>query len=1455
MDRNVMELFHPIIREWFEKNIGEPSPPQIDGWSAIQRSENVLISAPTGAGKTLAAFLKCINDLFIQGTLGELEPGVQVLYISPLKALNNDIYRNLDAPLKGIEALCGERGVEFPCITKAVRTGDTNQSERRKMLKKPPHILITTPESLFLILTSKNYWTMIKNVKYLIVDEIHTLIGNKRGAHLSLSIERLSSLVEKPIIRIGLSATLRPLDEAAKYLGGFYKHKNELIQRPVTIVEPKMEKQTDLKISIPVKDYRVLKEGTVWNDIYKSIYDMVQEHRSTIVFVNNRAVAEKVSANLNNISGHVIAKTHHGCISKEARLEVEKQLKNGELPCLVATSSLELGIDIGAIDLMIQVASPKSAARGLQRLGRAGHRMNSVSIGRIIPKTRGDLLEASIIAKEMLEGNIEEEQVQRKPLDVLAQHIVSMSCIKEWDIDEMKELLQSSYSYKDISIYEIEKILEMLAGDYEHSEDSPRSPMVIWDRINKVVRGDAYSRMLAISGTGTIPDRGYYPVYLEDRKTRLGELDETFIYEARLGDRFMLGTSPWRIDRIEKDKVIVSPCGSSGAKTPFWSGEGLGRPYELGIRFGKCLDELSKRAGTDEFIPWLQDFIPIDEAGGRNLEQYIMDQRNEIGCLGSDKRIIVEYFNDEVGETRIVIHSHFGGRVNEGLAILMEYVLSKALHIQVQASSSDDGILLNLMGCNEYPRNIFSLIKPENINDTLIDVLPCTPLFSITFRHNASRALMMGTKKFGKRSPLWIQRVRAMELLQLAEKHPDHPLIVETYRECMNTILDVPHIIEVVERIASRDIEVVEKIRIHPSPFTSELLFNFMGVAMYEGLLPNPKRPEQKLITKKITLNLERKSKLNSNLINKQAILDIAAKNNPISNKQSISSPDHLHNYLLTYGDLYIGKETEGEKDANSLGNIYDYIKILKEQGRVFEINSEGSIFAANEEYSMYSAALVINRVKDTASYTHEYAWTQEEALYRIIRRYARYNSPFTEEGIMSRYPVNYEVLSRVLQRLKQDEILSKESFGDLGMEEWYHSIIIEKIRMHTMNLARKSTKALGQEYLGDFIPRWQGIEREIQSPVENLYEVIKQLKGLYLPIEWWEDFVFPSRIKGYKKSHIDKLCASGRVVWRVKSGEGTPKLAWYSTEDLKEEDQQGDSEGIQFLTSNETEVYNVLKRKGACFIHTIQAASGMSIQEVLNALEGLVWKGIVVNDSYESIRYFRVDSGTNPKTRAKRRAAAFKTEMGRWEIAGRITQLNLEEYISLLLRRYGFISKEIFQYEKNLGIWKEAYELLKQWEYIGKVNRGYYIEGLSGMQFILPEAIHMLNQLSDEYRVLNACDPSQLYGQILPRDLNKNSWICTPSTSIVIRGGKPVLIIEAYGERIQFQTNEKGVIIEAFHKLIDVFNCGGVWSSHKRLRIKYINDETSTKSIISDELYKLGFEPEMMDMVYWKRI
>lgn len=1450
--RNVLNIFHPVVREWFKNNIGNPSPPQVEGWPAILEGKNTLIVAPTGAGKTLSAFMECINRLFVQGVSGTLHDGVQVLYISPLKALNNDIYRNLEFPLKGIKELCDKKDIPFPEIRTAVRTGDTLASDRRKMIKTPPHILITTPESLYLLLTSENSRSILKSVKYVIIDEIHTLFGNKRGAHLALSIERLANQIGRSPIRIGLSATVKPVQEAAKYLGGYERQGQLWAQRPVTIVEPQMKKSIDLKISMPVKDFRVLEDKTVWPDIYRNIFEMVKEHRSTLVFVNNRAVAEKVAVNINNLSGKEIARAHHGCISRESRFEVEKQLKNGELPCLVATSSLELGIDVGAIDLVVQVASPKSVSRGLQRLGRAGHRLNAVSKGRIIPKTRGDLLESVIISREMLEGSIEEEAVIKNPLDILAQQLVAMSCVREWTLKEITEVIKSAYPYQSLDMAELGRVLCMLAGDYEHSHDTPRSPRIVWDRVNGIMRGNSYSRMLAFGSSGTIPDRGYYGVYLEDGKTRLGELDEIFVYEARIGDRFMLGTSAWRIEEIRRDRVVVSASGKTGAKPPFWTGDGLGRPYELGVIFGGFLDEISKKAGTNEYLPWILSHAPIDEIAAKNLEQYIIDQKRCTDCLASNKRIVIEYFSDDVGDCRMVIHSPFGGRVNGGLKIVMEQALGGALHCQVEASHNDDGVLINILGCQENPQNVFSLLSSTNAEDILIERLPTTPLFSMTFRYNAARALMMGARKYGKRTQLWAQRIRAIETLQIAEKYTDHPLIVETFRECMETVLDVPNLVRVLKGIESGEIEVVEKVTSHPSPFTSELLFSFMGVMMYEGQIPDPKKNNRRIISGKEALNSGFTNWSSERLLNIDAVHEVSRRNNPYMQDRNIKNHDELHDFLLTYGDIALNEVSELKRICD--GNIELWLNKLKFEKRVTEIILKGEIstlYFAAEEYVMYMSALDMQLKEETYLQSDmEILWTREEALSRVLRRFARYKSPFTMEGIIDRYQLSPLIIKKAILRLEEDGLLCRGNFSGTGKEEFCHAVILDRIRKYSLFSARNSVKASNTDLFAGSLPVFQGVGKEVISPIEGLYDAIIKLQGLYLPAEWWEDFIFPARIEGYKKSYLDKLCSSGRIVWRIKPDLNTPKLAWYVNEELK---QLEDCSLINFPNESEKLIYDVLKKKGASFMQVLSAATRLSSSELINNLEEMVWRGIIVNDSFEPIRYFLSSKPTSIKARSKMRAAAYKIDMGRWEAALSIEDSSIEEQLMIWFNRYGIVSKEILQCEKSQHSWSLAYEILKQWEYIGKVNRGYYIKGLSGIQFMLSEAAGLLNYGSSRYQVLDACDPAQVYGRIAPFPEESDSWVCVPGTSVVLKSGKPILIVECCGERFLPISHIKEEIIDSIKAFLEAFNKSQIWANQKRIKMRQWGQGTPSQCEFADELCSIGFDREMQDMVHWK--
>ena len=1545
-NKSVLDLFHPVVKDWFAKNIGVPSPPQEQGWPVIHRGENVLISAPTGAGKTLAAFLVCINWLLEQGIKGTLRDQTYVLYISPLKALNNDIYRNLELPLEGIEKECADREIPFPDIRKAVRTGDTPPGERQKMLRRPPHILITTPESLYLLLTSQKSRNILKSIRYVIVDEIHALLGGKRGAHLTLSLERLRHLTGEDFVRIGLSATVNPMEEAARFLGGCMRQKGGWGYRPVAVVAPDMKKKVNLEVIVPVHDYRVLEEGTIWPSIYETIYRYILEHKSTLVFVNNRTNAEKIAANLNFIAMKPIAQTHHGSISREARLKVEQQLKSGEIPCLVATSSLELGIDIGDIELIIQVASPKSAARGLQRLGRAGHRLNAVSKGRIIPRTRGDLLDSVVISREMVNKNIEENKVPKNALDIVSQHLVSMACTEDWKLTDILELLRSAYPFHTIKKEEVIRVLNMLSGEYEHREDIPSRPRIYWDRVNQVMMGNNYSRMLAVSGCGTIPDRGYFGVYLEDRTTRLGELDEEFVFEARINDRFLLGTSAWRIVKIERDRVLVAPAGYSGAKTPFWKGDGLGRPYELGLRYGAFIRELGARAGTPEFSRWLMEHAPVKEEAAENLEEYILEQKKALGTLSSERRILVECFGDEAGDTRMVIHSHFGGRVNSGLSVLLEHALTGALHCEAETNYTDDGVLIHLVGLSAQPRNIFSLLDSRHVEEVLIDTLPLTHVYAMAFRYNASRALMMGTGTRGKRNPLWIQRLRGLEALKLAQKYTDHPLVIETFRECLEYIMDVPHLIQVLRDIEAGRIEVAERFVNKPSPFSSELLFNFIGFAMYDDQVQKTMESGQKILSGKEALHLNYRME-GQELISETAIGELSAHSHPLLGEKPPRSANELHGMLLTYGDLYPDGDIYRNLSEEDRKALEEWFRELCASGRAaaigvssvvppngtelraeilrkFPDHEEGKagnrqhdqrhlLWVAAEELPLYRTALGsglsgadnadtagsmdITGATGIAGISGTGDGKVREAQMRIIRRFARYNSPFQSEDLTKRYGFAAEIVEDLLERLEREQILIYGSFRRDAGDEWYHSTVLERLRHGSMRESRRSTKTADTPAFADFLCIYQRIGKDWAVPAEGLLDVILQFRGYYLPAEWWETILFPARVPGYQSSWLDALCSSGKVFWRVRgteSGGDRLLLAFFTAEDLdftggpadriaeKRSDGKENAcangngkgnDGIAGnmrdlsnagnLTEREEHILSVLKRRGASFLHVLAADPSVDSGNLLADMEDLFRKGYVVNDSFEAVRYFLSDVSDNAKRRAQKRSIAYRMEMGRWEIPQPVREPNPEELLERYLKRWGLLTREIFRQEEPSYTWTDAYERLKKWEYIGRVKRGYYFSGLSGIQYTLPYLSEQFPSSAEEYTVLAGCDPAQAYGRIcsFPDGI---SWTNLPSTAVVLRHGVPVLAAERWGERITVRAKDRtqapegtaeDTAVRCMEALADAFHGGRIWPNRRKITVRQWNGNPPALSDSMEGLRKLGFEREMQEAVLWRKI
>jgi ATP-dependent helicase Lhr and Lhr-like helicase len=850
---NPLDLFLPPVREWFRAALGEPTLPQRLGWPNIAAGRHTLILAPTGSGKTLAAFLACLDTLWREqswhgcdsrgtGSRGTGR-GVRVLYVSPLKALNNDIQRNLQFPLEGVAETARRMGQPLPTLETAVRTGDTPANERQRLVRRPPHILITTPESLHLLLTSRARETL-RTVTHVIVDEIHALCTNKRGVFLALLLERLRALTQRDFVRIGLSATQRPLDEVARYLGGCTLNETgQLTPRPVTIVDAGLRKDLDLRVVHPVEMFGPLPEKSVWPSIYRLLGEHIREHRSTIVFANNRRAAERITAFLNEESDGEIARAHHGSVSLEMRQQTEAALKEGRLPAVVATASLELGIDMGAVDLVCQVESPGNVARALQRVGRAGHLVGQRSKGRLIPKTPADLLEQAVLAREMAAGRVEEIRVPINCLDVLAQQLVAMTAMETWNVPELYALVRRAYPYRDLSPQAFETTLEMISGRYRLSAPEPDGssrpatlealhPRVSWDRVHNRLLALPGSQQMALVNGGTIPDTGQYAAYTGNG-VRIGELDEEFIYERRIGDVFLLGTNAWRLEKIEADRVHVTPAEGAPALAPFWRGEMGSRTYDLGRAMGEFLREMRTRLESPDQLDWLQREFFVDANAARNLVHHVSKQLLATGCLPTDKTLTIEASRDQLGDWQVILLSPLGGKLHYSLRLVLEAKLRQRLGYQPQCLHHNDGILIRLTDTDEPILDLFAGLTPEAVEGLILDELADSALFALRFRQNAARALLLPRGQPGKRAPLWLQRLRGRDLLQVCRKHPDFPIVVETFRECLHDHLDVPRLQQLLTDVREGRVEVKTRRAETPSPFASALLFAFTASQMY----------------------------------------------------------------------------------------------------------------------------------------------------------------------------------------------------------------------------------------------------------------------------------------------------------------------------------------------------------------------------------------------------------------------------------------------------------------------------------------------------------------------------------------------------------------------------------------------------------------------------------------------
>lgn len=1390
---NSLELFDSSTSQWFQSSVGKPTAVQEEAWPAIAKGGHVLVSAPTGTGKTLSAFLIYIDRLMAQAREGTLKEELQVIYVSPLKSLAGDIRENLRRPLHGIleeERNNNPKTAMTPFDLKiAIRTGDTPQKERRSMIKNPPHILITTPESLFLMLTSKSGQSILHTAKAIILDELHALIDSKRGAHLMLSIARLDKLCGQPLQRIGLSATIEPLNTAASYLSF----------EPVTVVAPKMSKQVELRVTSPWPEYQMLQKDSLWQELSRTVYEHCKGLRSVIAFVEGRAYAEKLAYYVNLLGGEDFARTHHGSLSKEQRQEVEESLRNGRLRLLCATSSMELGIDVGDIDQVFQIGCPRSISSTLQRLGRAGHNPGRTSIMHIFPRTASEGLYCALTAETVRRGGVEQMRPPRLCLDVLAQHLVSMASGDGYTLEEVLEILPRAYPFAQVTREEVKEVLCMLAGDYEHDRNIPVRPRVLYDRIHERVEGDTYSRMLAVSAAGTIPDKGLFAVKTENG-VKLGEVDEEFVFEQREGTRFLLGSFAWQILKIQKDSVLVKQSPIFGARPPFYKAEITGRRLQTGLAFGELLRKLNQAYEEQELNREL-DKLGMDQKTAREAENFIEKQIEATGILPNDHTIVIEHFHDETGSHQLMVHSVFGRKVNAPLALLAREAAKKHIKTNISCFDDDDGFLLFPYGEYEIPSGILKELQPELARPILEAILPSTPVFNMTFRYNAGHALMMGVKKSG-RQPLWIQRLRSAQMLDSVIQYQNHPLIRETRRECLEDLWDLNGVEAVLQGIQSGTIHIREVYLEKPSPMSLPLRHQTEAVMMYEY---SPTTMGVHIATEEA---LEKAQGIAP--APEQLTLTAERRRLPEDEKQ-------LHSLLMIEGDLIAGE----------LPVPIEWLELLAHQGRAKYI--EPGLWIAAEQEEKYIA--VLEQAEHEEKYLAALKPTDREFALQIVLRLLRYRGAWSGEQLAERYMWSEELALGLLQELCEQEAVVEH--GGL----YYHGELYERAVRETIKERRRQIKTLPSERYASLLTSQLQIPA---PPSEQLEMVLKLLSDLPYAPQLWESVLLPRRVTPYRPDLLETVLSQGNLVWNMTEN---LELCFHRYEDI---DWEADmSEQLDRLEGNQKVIYEALLKRGASFM---QRLSGLiEGDSPYDTLMELAEKGLVCADSFLPVRHWLNKEQLNKTTLRQRvtaRAKALTT--GRFEIARPVKDLTMEEQLERCFDRVLLLSRETLQ---GQGIsWAAALETLRVWEYTGRVRRGYFIEGLSGIQFIrdkdFSRIMKELEEPCSDILWVSAVDPAQPWGKYFPH-LQDRAFINVIGTAVALRKGRPVAVLERQGKMLRVFESE--YIAEVMSAFAQDFNKKRVFTTQNRLVIKQYPPEAA------QGLTKAGFIHELQDYVLYR--
>ncbi|WP_248357483.1 Lhr family helicase [Anaeromyxobacter oryzae] len=1402
--------FHPAVTAWFARVFEAPTPAQALGWPPIHRGESTLLLAPTGSGKTLAAFLSSLDRLMFAPEPPRKER-LRVLYVSPLKALAVDVERNLRAPLAGISQVAADRGDAFRVPAVAVRSGDTPAKERARFSRDPADILITTPESLYLLLTS-NAREVLRSVETVIVDEIHALVPTKRGAHLALSLERLEALAGRPLQRIGLSATQRPLDEVARFLGGAtggatsrrgrsaagtVRALGEVRDaaaapewRPVTIVDAGARKRIELRIEVPVEDMSRLGEpleipdgpasqpvrASIWTAIHPRLVELVKAHRSTILFVNSRRVAERLAAALNDLAGELLAQAHHGSIARTQRIAIEDNLKAGRVRALVATSSLELGIDMGAVDLVVQIEAPPSVASGMQRIGRASHQVGGTSRGVVFPKYRADLVACAAIAEAMQEGAVEETRYPRNPLDVLAQQVVAMVSLDDWTVEDLHAAVRRAAPFAELPRTIFEGVLDLLSGRYPSEELAELRPRITWDRVRGVLRAREGARRVAVVNGGTIPDRGLYGVFLAGGKagqTRVGELDEEMVFESKVGETFMLGASTWRIEDITHDRVLVSPAPGEPGKMPFWHGDAAGRSLELGRRIGALVREL-RDVPRSAAVERLRTRHGLDARAAENLVRYLADQAQATGAVPDDRTLVIERSRDELGDWRICLLAPLGTPVLVPWCMAAVARVRERLGVEVETLWTNDGFAMRFPDADAPPDPALLLPEPDELEDLVVGQLGATALFAARFREAAARALLLPRRRPGHRAPLWQQRKRAADLLAVASRFGEFPILLEAYRECLRDTFDLPALVELLRDVQARRVRVVTADTRAPSPFAASILFGFVASFIYDGDAPLAERRAQALAIDQAQLReLLGEAELRA-LLDADAMAELESRLQHLPPELRVRSADGVADLLLRLGDLSraeIARRSATPEVAASADRL-----VAERRAVPLRIAGEERLVAV-EDAARYRDAL---GVPLPPGLPEALLAPVREPLEGLLLRFARRHAPFTTDEVAARLGLGRAAAERALDRLVNAGRLLEGAFRPHGRErEFCDADVLRSLRRRSLARLREEIEPVEPRVLARALLAWHGAVRKGHG-LDAVLDAVEKLQGAPIPASILETEVLPARVEGYLRGDLDALAASGEVLWvgLEPIGERDGRVALYLADALPrlippEQPAPPAPEG-----DREQRILDHLARRGASFFAELhEAAGGGFAQATVDALWTLVWRGLVTNDTFQALRAYvetaprrekrrRHERRTGVGTGAYRsRLAAPPPASGRWtlvaarrEAGGRPRPSPTEWSAAMaqqLLHRYGVVTRGVAAAEGLPGGFSAVYEVFRHLEEAGRIRRGYFVADVGAMQFAQGAALDLLRAAREpadapEVATLAAADPANPYGALL---------------------------------------------------------------------------------------------------------